>query len=87
MIEIKEMTIIDLEKIKDILQEEFDEFWTASVLKSELNGSGVVIKKIDNTYFIVTNRHVVINKGVNDVDTTFSLDESEQRMFGSECVP
>ena len=35
-----------------------------SVLKSELNGSGVVIKKIDNTYFIVTNRHVVINKGV-----------------------
>ena len=35
-----------------------------SLLKSESYGSGVIIKKIDNTYYIVTNRHVVINKGV-----------------------
>ena len=35
-----------------------------SLLKSESFGSGVIIKKLDNTYYIVTNRHVVINKGV-----------------------
>ncbi len=36
MIEIKEMTLSDFEEIKDILQVEFDEFWTSGVLKSEL---------------------------------------------------
>lgn len=34
-----------------------------SILKSESYGSGVVIKKENNTYYIVTNRHVVTNKG------------------------
>ena len=36
MIEITEMTIENFEKIKDILQTEFDEFWKPSILKSEL---------------------------------------------------
>lgn len=36
MIEIKEMTLCDFEEIKDVLQTDFDEFWTAGVLKSEL---------------------------------------------------
>ena len=36
MIEIKEMTFCDFEEIKDILQTDFDEFWTPGVLKSEL---------------------------------------------------
>lgn len=36
MIEIEEMTLQDFEKIKDILQIEFDEFWKPSILKSEL---------------------------------------------------
>ena len=36
MIEIKEMTLSDFEEIKDILQTEFDEFWTPGVLKSEI---------------------------------------------------
>ena len=36
MIEIKEMTFGDFEEIKDILQTDFDEFWTPGVLKSEL---------------------------------------------------
>lgn len=36
MIEIKEMTFSDFEEIKDVLQTDFDEFWTAGVLKSEL---------------------------------------------------
>ena len=36
MIEIKEMTIEDFEEIKDVLQTDFDEFWTPGILKSEL---------------------------------------------------
>lgn len=48
MIEIKNMTLEDFEKIKNSLQEEFDEFWTPSILKSELeseNSSYIVAKK------------------------------------------
>ena len=36
MIEIREMKFEDYENIKDKLQKEFDEFWTPSILKSEL---------------------------------------------------
>lgn len=36
MIEIKKMTLEDFDEIKDVLQIEFDEFWTSSILKSEL---------------------------------------------------
>lgn len=36
MIEIENMTLEHYEKIKDNLQNDFDEFWTASILKSEL---------------------------------------------------
>lgn len=39
MIEITKMTLDDFEEIKDNLQTEFDEFWTPSVLKSELENS------------------------------------------------
>lgn len=36
MIEIRQMSIEDFNKIKDVLQTEFDEFWKPSILKSEL---------------------------------------------------
>ena len=36
MIVIDKMNIEDYEEIKDILQKEFDEFWTPSILKSEI---------------------------------------------------
>ncbi len=36
MIKIEKMTIEHFEKIKEILQTEFDEFWTPSILKSEI---------------------------------------------------
>ena len=36
MISLREMNFEDFEKIKKILQEEFDEFWKPSILKSEL---------------------------------------------------
>ncbi len=45
---IEKMTIKDYEIIKDNLQEEFDEFWSASILKSELenkNSKYIVAKE------------------------------------------
>lgn len=51
MIEIEKMELKDYEKIKDNLIEEFDDFWTPSILKSELESSlsrYVVAKKVDN---------------------------------------
>lgn len=51
MIEIEKMELKDYEKIKDNLIEEFDDFWTPSILKSELESSFsryVVAKEVDN---------------------------------------
>ena len=50
MIEIKEMTSEDCKAIEDILQVEFDEFWTPSILKSELenNLSKYIVAKKEN---------------------------------------
>lgn len=39
MIKITEMTFEDFEKIKDVLQTEFDEFWNSNILKSELENA------------------------------------------------
>ena len=39
MIKIENINIQDFEEIKDILQNEFDDFWTPSVLKSELESA------------------------------------------------
>lgn len=44
-IHIKEMTITDLEEIKDILYSDFDDFWTYSILKEEIESK--------NSYFVV----------------------------------
>lgn len=38
-IEIKEMQEIDLEKIKDILETDFDNFWNYNILKEELSSN------------------------------------------------
>lgn len=47
---IKEMTFTDFENIKEILQIDFDEFWTASILKSELESknSKYIVAKENN---------------------------------------
>lgn len=45
MIEILEMNLKDYEEIKDVLIEEFDEFWKPSILESEL--------KSENSKYIV----------------------------------
>lgn len=38
-INVEKMTISDLEKIKQNLQTDFDEFWTPTILESELNNT------------------------------------------------
>lgn len=45
-----DMTVQDLESIKDILQSEFDNFWTFTVFKSELENenSKYIIAKFDD---------------------------------------
>ncbi len=50
MIKIDKMTLLDYEKIKDNLVEEFDEFWTPNILKSELENelSRYIVAKIDD---------------------------------------
>lgn len=45
---ISEMTINDFEEIKDILLDKFDDFWNASILKTEITGQNrkyIVAKK------------------------------------------
>lgn len=51
MINIEEMTFEDFEKIKNNLQDDFDEFWTPSILKSELENElskYIVAKESEN---------------------------------------
>lgn len=47
---ITDMTVQDLESIKDILQSDFDDFWTFSIFKSELENenSKYIIAKYDD---------------------------------------
>ena len=49
-IEITNMTISDLDSIKDILLEEFDDFWNYNVFKSELenDNSKYIVAKLDD---------------------------------------
>lgn len=66
-INVREMTIDDLESIKDILETDFDEFWTYDILKSELNS--------DNSKYIVaetSNNTIVGFAGIKII-----LDEAE----------
>ena len=47
MIKIEKMVLEDFEKIKENLQKEFDDFWTPSILESELrneNSKYIVVK-------------------------------------------
>ena len=51
MVKIEEMSLLDFEAIKDSLQSEFDDFWTESILKSELeneNSKYIVAKENKN---------------------------------------
>lgn len=58
MIEISNMTLNDLNDIKDILTSDFDDFWTYSILESELKSS--------NSYYLVAkdNKKIVGFAGI-----------------------
>ena len=49
-IKIEEMTITDLNNIKDNLNNDFDNFWNYTILKEEIesNNSKYIVAKIDN---------------------------------------
>lgn len=80
MIEIKEMTLSDFDEIKDILQTDFDEFWTPEVLKSEL--------KSDLSKYVVAkeNGNIVGFAGViilpDDVEITNIVTKKTERKKG-----
>ena len=68
MIKIENMTLEDYEKIKDNLQKDFDDFWTHTILKSELENemSKYIVAKIDNKIV----GYAGIWKAVDDVHIT-----------------
>ncbi len=66
MIEVREMTLEDFEKVKLNLQDEFDEFWNASILKSELEN--------ENSHYIVA---VNNNEIVGFAGILVTLDDTE----------
>lgn len=49
-IQISKMTLSDLEKISNLLTTDFDDFWTASILKSELENeaSTYIVAKLNS---------------------------------------
>ena len=51
MFNISQMTLNDLDSIKDILSSEFDDFWNYNIFKTELenaNSKYIIVKNIDN---------------------------------------
>ncbi len=51
-LQITKMQIKDFEIIKDCLQKDFDDFWSPSLLKKELENN----QKLNSHYFIAKNR-------------------------------
>ena len=80
MFEIKEMTLSDFEKIKEILHTDFDEFWTPSILKSELESdlSKYIVAKQENQ--IVGFAGVIILP--DDVEITNIVTKKSERKKG-----
>jgi ribosomal-protein-alanine N-acetyltransferase len=77
---IEEMQMIDYEKIKDILQTEFDDFWTPTVLKSELENS-------NSKYFVAKENDEILGfAGIiilpDDVEITNIVTKKSERKKG-----
>lgn len=80
MIKIEEMTIEDFYSIENILQIEFDEFWTSSILKSELENdlSKYIVAKDKNQ--IVGFAGIIILP--DDVEITNIVTKKNERKKG-----
>ena len=79
-VEIKQMTLKDLEEIKDILQTEFDDLWNYNVLKGE-------IENPNSKYIIaIINNQIVgfagIWKAVDDIHVTNIVTKKDFRNQG-----
>ena len=79
-LEISEMTLLDLETIQDILISDFDDFWSASTLKGELQNpnSKYIVAKFDNTIVGFGG----IWKAVDDIHITDIVVRKNQRNNG-----
>lgn len=66
-LQIEKMTLSDLNSIKDVLQMDFDDFWTFSALEQELN--------CENSYFIIAKNQY--NKIVGFAGLRFVIDEAD----------
>ena len=80
MIKIEKMTIEDFYSIENILQIEFDEFWTPSILKSELENdlSKYIVAKDENQ--IVGFAGIIILP--DDVEITNIVTKKNERKKG-----
>lgn len=80
MIEIENMTLGHYEKIKENLQNDFDEFWTASILKSELES------EISKYIVAKENENIVGFAGIiilpDDIEITNIVTKKSERKKG-----
>ena len=63
-IDIEEMSLNDLEKIKDILISDFDDFWNFNILKEELespNSKYIIVKTNDDEIIGFTGIKVILD--------------------------
>lgn len=74
------MTTSDLDNIQDVLQSDFDDFWSYSILKSELfnENSKVIVAKLDNTIVGFAS----IWKAVDDAHITNIVTHKKYRKLG-----
>ena len=77
---INTMTTSDLDNIQDVLQSDFDDFWSYSILKSELfnENSKVIVAKLDNTIVGFAS----IWKAVDDAHITNIVTHKKYRKLG-----
>lgn len=82
-IEIAPMQLADLEQIKDSLLEEFDDFWTFTMLKQELENKN----NLNSTYFVVKGNEEIVGfagivKMVDEIDIMNIVVKKSKRKLG-----
>ncbi len=82
-IEIAPMQLADLEQIKDSLLEEFDDFWTFTMLKQELENKN----NLNSTYFVVKGNEEIVGfagivKIVDEIDIMNIVVKKSKRKLG-----
>ena len=83
-LELSEMTLSDLDTIQDILVSEFDNFWSANILRNELQNpnSKYIVAKFNNTIVGFGG----IWKAVDDIHITDIVVRKNQRNNGIGSV-